>query len=245
MLWQIFRILRHSCVVSLVLAAGLVAVPCISVSSAATIPIGTAIPLSDLIGDQAPPITVGDKVFSDFWYAATGDMPSAGDINVIPIVDGGNYGLRFQGGFLDAPGGGASDAMLGFHVEVDPRFPQFLISDVHLSGNPNVLGENNGTISVCETFMPLTDPMLDIYDDFGTRKVTDQALLVRPVRELDVQKDILALSVGSTATLSFIDQTFSQIIVPEPPGAMMLLVGFTVIAVVTWKGRTRLLVKTD
>lgn len=159
--------------------------------------------------------TVGDKLFSDFTYAFTGDMPPATGINVIPIVDDfGNFGIRLQGGFVDLPGGGASDSLVTFNVTA--LDPELLISDAHLAANVALVGP--GLASVTETFVPLFPTMsLLVYDTPGATLLTDSAVFDVPLRTLPVQKDILLFSTGvwpNFATLSFVDQTFSQI--PDP-----------------------------
>ena len=180
--------------------------------------------MSDLLSGQVMGITVGDKEFTGFAYGNTNDMPPSTAVNVLGLKDtSGNWGITFQGAFGDTPGGGGSDAFIRYQVEVtDPRY---LIHDVHLAGNPNVLGSNNGTISVTETFVPLPSPQLEIYDDFGSVKNTDWANLMVPTRILHVQKDIHSIGITNSSTLSFIDQSFSQIQIPEPATIGLMLVG--------------------
>ena len=159
-------------------------------------------------------ITVGDKVFDEFGYSGTGDMPDALDINVIDHVDlAGNFGLRFQGAFADFQGGGASDALITFRVRVADGSP-FRISDAHLQGNPDVLGPE-GVMAVTETFSEAQNTM-SIYDIVpGNLQNIDWTYFDQTFTELHVQKNIIAWAgQGSAATLSFVDQTFSQ--VPEP-----------------------------
>src|SRR2546427_7354512 len=84
-------------------------------------PAAYAVPLSTLVSGGTK--TCGDKLFSDFYYSSTGDMPTPLYVNVDCITVEGNLGLRFQGGFVDGPGGGSSDAVLSYIVTVtDPRF---------------------------------------------------------------------------------------------------------------------------
>jgi hypothetical protein len=142
-------------------------------------------------------------------------MPSAASINVLPILDDfGNFGIRFQGGFLDLPGGGASDALITFNVTATD--PELLISDAHLAANVALQG--GGLASVTETFLPLfNDVSLLVYDTPGGVLLTDDVVFDVPVRTLPVQKDILLFATGqwaNFATMSFVDQTFSQ--VPDP-----------------------------
>ena len=68
--------------------------------------LGDPVALSTLVQPDGS-IQVGDKIFNNFTYTPTGDMPGADRVNVIPITDvDGNFGLRFQGGFHDVAGGG-------------------------------------------------------------------------------------------------------------------------------------------
>ncbi len=69
----------------------------------------SATTLFDLIPGGS--ITVGSLTFSDFSYLGTGSMPTAAGVNVTTYVDPStnDVGLKFQGSFLDFPGGG-SDA---------------------------------------------------------------------------------------------------------------------------------------
>jgi len=175
-------------------------------------------PLSDLLNGGT--LCSGDKEFSDFSYNGGGDMPAAEDIYVKAITDAdGNFGIRYQGAFVDGFGGGASDALIDFKVTAPEGK---LIKDVHLAANPLVIGgdDSAGLVSITETFLPDNEEVvLSVYDiEPGSRKLTDWADLVdengelAPVQELRVQKDIIAWArqEGSAATLSFIDQTFSQ-----------------------------------
>ncbi len=205
-----------------ILCAAMAVLGLVSVAGASTMVIGDAVLLSDLIGNSQP-LVVGDKEFTDFSYVRSGDMPSSAGVNVVPIQDMmGNFGIRFQGGFNDLPGGDPSDALITYTVSVAPGVDR-LISDVHLAGNPSVANDGVGFAGVVETFLPVfPDLQLQIFSDTGLGQV-DWAFLDTPVASLPVQKDIL-LNAGTSsgATISFIDQTFSQ--VPEP-GTLVLLLG--------------------
>jgi len=216
--------------VLVILAAG--AATC----SAATI-IGQPVLLSSLLGGGS--IVSGDKTFDAFTYLPTGDMPPATSVNVVAIQDDlGNFGIRIQGNFLDiAASAGGSDALVTFNVTAGPNR---LISDVHMQGNPVLLG-TFGSVSVVETFLPFcADPVacvLKIYNDNSLSPpgvLTASTILPTPTKTLPVQKDIAAYALanpqnpsgqGQTATLSFVDQTFSQIVIPEPATAALVLAG--------------------
>lgn len=191
-------------------AALLAAATCVSAGTI-TFPNDTML-LSDLLG--GPTITVGDKVFGDFDYAATEDMPAANAVNVIPIVAGGDFGLRFQGGFIDLVGGSPSDALITFSVTA----PGPMITGAHLAAN---VAATAGVASVTETFLP-DFPTTALMVTSGVN-LTDSAVFDAPVQTLYVQKDILLVAEDSPATLSFVDQTFPQ--VPEPASALLLIAG--------------------
>ena len=184
--------------------------------------IGDSVPLSDLEGGGT--LTVGDKIFSGFNYLATGDMPDSANINVQGIIDcDGNYGVRFQGAFLDLPGGGASDGLIGFNVSVAPN-SSMLISDAHLAANLDVIG--GGLALITETFLPTFNNVnLSVFNDGNQQQLSDWVDFDQPVQSLPVQKDILLLADdnGVATAFSFVDQTFSQ--VPEPSAAWLLMLG--------------------
>jgi hypothetical protein len=190
---------------------------------AETIELGPGVPMSDLLGGEE--LLVGDKLFTDFTYAFTGDNPPPENVNVIPILEilptEQNYGIRFQGGFIDLGTNGASDVLITYTVHVTD--PSRSIVDVHLAANTNI-GPGTGFAGVTETFLPtFPDLIIEAFDlEPGPTQLVDWADLPHPVQWLPVQKDIILLAAerDSVAQLSFVDQTFSQ--VPEP-GAVALL----------------------
>jgi len=217
-----------------VLLLGMLALPWHASTSAATI-IGTPVALSTLLVPNGT-ISAGDKTFTNFTYNQTGDMPPPALVNVIPIQDtAGNFGIRFQGAFIDTTGVvGGSDALITYNVAADATH---LISDAHLEGNPSRLGPF-GSISVTETFLPLGANgqfTMKIYDDQNVNppKLVDNTVFTTPVKSLSVQKDILGLAkvnptdpnAPNTVTLSFVDQTYSQIVIPEPATLALMLAG--------------------
>jgi hypothetical protein len=199
-------------------AVAIAAAPWCGTANAATIP------LSDLIGGGT--ITSGDKIFSDFDYVGSGDMPSAAGINVIAIQgQNGDYGIRFQGPFIDRAGGDPSDALITFNVSVAPGSPM-VISGATMIANPAVFN-GPGLGNVVETFAPnVEDDHLVVYD-FGNGDIdlVDSITFSQTFKTLPVQKDIILHAEGETGavTMSFIDQTFAQ--VPEPSGMLLALGG--------------------
>jgi hypothetical protein len=184
----------------------------------------SAIPLSDLLEADNPGAFIDSDGlrFSNFVYSATGDMPSAMDVNIIPIMDpDGNYGIRIQGAFVDTKTNGFSDAGLSFKVEV---IEGALITDAHLYGDPNVIPDKDdgAFVTVTET---IGNQQMDIYA-FGDPELGSKFsdwVYFEPTSELAlVLKDILAGAKSGLAQITIIDQTFSR--VPEP--GTLLLIGF-------------------
>lgn len=188
--------------------------------------------LSALLGGGS--IQVGDKLFDQFGYLHLGDMPDAGGVNVVGYTDDqGNFGLKFQGAFLDYIGGSGSDALIEFRVTA--LDPNKLITGVTLAGNPNVIG-GTGVMSITETFLPDSPASLSIYDiEPGATKLVDSVDFLQGFRSLHVQKDILAFAATGIPTLSHFTQTFRQTAVPEPSTVALSLVGL--VGLVAWRAR--------
>jgi hypothetical protein len=179
---------------------------------------GAFVPLDFLTaGNQAQ---VGDKLFSDFTFVKSGDFPNnfgADDLNVIGIQTAGNFGIRFQGG-ISPNLGGSGDIFLTYTVEVTN--PNFLISDLHLAYNGSQVSAvteeafaNNVLVAHLEVKNP--PPVFQ-----------DQALIVPPRSELQIEKDIFVRSLNcGTVLISKIDQTFSQVQIPEPTTITLVSAG--------------------
>ncbi|MEM9347578.1 MAG: PEP-CTERM sorting domain-containing protein [Planctomycetota bacterium] len=188
--------------------------------------LGPATLLSDLIENDGT-ILVGDKLFSDFTYLATGDMPSDTAVNVVPIIDNlGNFGLRFQGGFIDLPGNNASDALITYNITVTD--PNLAIIGARMQGNVAMVpvGEPDSIATVTDTFLSeVTDQNLVIFDNGVLLDLDDSVFFEESFTVLNAQKDILLLTGGDDVStiLSFVDQTYYQI--PEPTSLALLGLG--------------------
>jgi hypothetical protein len=197
--------------------------------------IGTGVQLSTLLDGGT--LQIGDKLFSNFTYSHTGDMPDATGVNVITGTDSlGNFGLRFQGGFHDNAGGNSSDALIGYKVTVTD--PSFVITDAHLTSNQSVQGPL-ASLTISENFAGTTNQLFTGTfnnadgNPVGTPKFTDVTFFDVGHSSLTVTKDILAQA-GSDgiATLSQVDQTFSQNHIPEPSSVVLLACGSVILGLV-------------
>ncbi|HVT27722.1 MAG TPA: hypothetical protein VHE81_06865, partial [Lacipirellulaceae bacterium] len=167
------------------------------------IPPTTLSVLIDHSGGANPSITIGSLTFSDFSYLGTGDMPSAGGVNVDAYVDPitNDIGLKFQGSFLDFPGSSGSDALIDFKVTEND--PDKLVTSAALAGNPSVIPMGpgaSGVASVTETFLPTNPtPQLTIFASLnngvpGPTKLTDTGNFATGQSTVFVQKDVLTFN---------------------------------------------------
>ena len=173
--------------------------------------------LADLLDDGS--VVVGDKLFDNFDYDPTGDMPDADDIEVIPINNGLELGLRFQGNFQDIAGDGGSEALLTYDVTV--LDPDLAIASANLSAQLNA---DSGFVGIIETF--LTDHPelgLSVSAEGESGLFSDSVLFGTPPTFLHVQKNIAAFANEDVVSASYIDQTFVQ--TPEPTGIALFLMG--------------------
>ena len=187
--------------------------------------------LKDLIDtDLALSIESGDKLFNQFEYTATGNMPSAEYVSVSAFTDAnGNVGITFQGGFLDRSGNGESYAFINYWVTV--QNPTKKISAAHISGFPSVHGAGSGTMEVTETFSPVVGTV-EIYhfSPSNAFQSDDSTGFTDPHITLHVQTTIHADAPdGGAASMSFIDQTFSQVLIPEPSSVVILITGLALL----------------
>ncbi|TWU25545.1 PEP-CTERM sorting domain-containing protein [Bythopirellula polymerisocia] len=221
-------------------------------SGAMTLPIGQSVKLNLLTQGEIPGIVVGDKLFQEFIYSWTNDMPLPENVNVVAIQTQGNYGIRFQGSFGDLPDIGAqvaSDAHLEFSVHV-VDFPNgaatgengntpglYRISDAHLASAIFLDKNAPGSFgSIDESFLGNSPPIsqtLSVYNSTlggGGSRFEDGVDFNNTYEWLRVQKDIFARAAETAiepVRMTIIDQTFSQVQVevPEPSSVGLLMLG--------------------
>ena len=185
-----------------------------------------SVTLAELLSDDVDGVTVGDKTFSEFFYATLpgDDMPAPEDINVFGFLDSNdNFGLSFHGAFIDLPGGGPSDALLRFTVNVsdDAAAQGYRISDAHLFAGGVGVGDDS-VFTIDETFEQNDASLNAFATTLGgslDTQLSDWVFFDELYTGLRVTKDIFALAGDNTnlpVRATVIDQSFSQELIPEP-----------------------------
>jgi hypothetical protein len=192
-----------------------------------------AVSLADLIATNGSLMVGGSLLFDQFSYSKTGLAPSASSVNVVTLADAGasRYGLRFVGGFQDAPGDGYSSFIVGYRVTAQGNTQ--VIPAAHLAGNPSLFGNDaSGWISISKSFAGMPEKVLNIYDISPDKtKLVDSAELPLQLPSLNVQVDGVLNANSGGASLSLVDSTFqtTTAAVPEPSSvlvwALTMLVG--------------------
>lgn len=200
---------------------------------------GQSVKLDQLTLNNISGIVVGDKLFSNFVYSWTNNMPTPANVNVVALDSGGTYGIRFQGSFSDLPDVGptqvASDASISFTVSVLDT--DFKIKGASLASaifaDPNAPGSFG---SIDESFLgntPVNSELLHVFRStlgVGGSSFEDSVVFTTPYSVLNVQKDIYALSAATAVQpvrMTIIDQLFPQEPtdpqIPEPTSVALLL----------------------
>ena len=190
-------------------------------TSKAQIILGPSVSLADLTNGQD--IIVGDKEFSNF--SISGDF-LASQVSVIPISENGNFGIRFSGSFIS--GANPMDMILGYKVSVT-NSPD-LISAANLLFNGTVVGA--GLAEVTEQVFTNDNQFagqIFVFATATTNKLFDSLAIQPPQPFLTLSKDVIVTaSLPAFATISTIDQSFTQ--VPEPGALALVAAGFTGVA---------------
>lgn len=195
--------------------------------------LGPSVGLNTLT-NQGATLLVEDKLFGDFSFIS-GDF-TASDVLVTPIQDSFGVGLRLSGGFV-AVGSQIRDFIVQFSVTVTNS--PMLISDVHMVYNGNYVGL--GFSEVVETVRDTNGVVLGQFFVSNPPTILESTFYLPAWQtKIFVTKDVILYGGGghpqlNRATISFIDQTFSQI--PEPSTSLLVGAGLVFLLVA---GRRRL-----
>jgi hypothetical protein len=164
-------------------------------------------------------VLAGDKDFSDF--SISGSF-SASQVNVTPIEEGGNFGIRFSGGLVS--GGNPMDLVLAYQVSVT-NSPD-LISAANLLFNGQVVG-GTGLAEVVEQVFTNNNAFygqMFVFASQATNQLFASLPIVPPQQLLTINKDVLiTATLPAFSSISTIDQTYTQ--VPEPSTMALAVAG--------------------
>jgi hypothetical protein len=184
---------------------------------------------------------VGDKEFGAFYFAFTdyGDPTKdlvSSNVNIRALENNIGFGLEFLEPLI-AYNNRTCDVSFAYTAAVAAGY-DYLISDIHLGITGARGGSGTGTVHevVCNDYFGGTQ--VGQVNAYLPSALQDAADIVPAVNELWVSKDVIVSGNGggptSYATISIIDQTYSQI--PEP--STVLLVGLGLLGAVALKRKT-------
>lgn len=199
---------------------------------------GDRLSLASLLGPNSDgKFQVGDKIFTLESFTSNQFTPT--ELTVVGFMHPTNpteFGFDLTGGLGDtSPGDGIiHEFNIQYTVEIAPPYVAmgYRITDNHLVFNGNASGAPGSYARVDETVLdPFTGHVIgqksayDIVNTFGpnSTKLSDELIFGPPgYTILEINKDVkfFAATLGSTASASWIRQSFSQI---PTPGATMLL----------------------
>ncbi len=198
--------------------------------------------LADYVALGSTGCIINDKLFANFQslHTATGGASPATDasVAVAPIVQTGpailnpGPGLLFSTGDWTAFAGQTVNTSIRFTVTI--LDPLFLFKDASLAFSGAATGAE-GAATVSETILPAGAGLFvgDLPGN-GSDVFTD-SVEYDPVRSITILKDIqVKAGVDSFAKISFLQQEFSQVLIPEP--ATLGLTGLVLLAL-SWRRR--------
>lgn len=235
---KLFSTVTVSAVAVVLLFSG----PTIATAVTTNLNAGQSINLATLINNGLS-VEIGDKVFGDFAFtyndfgAPDTDLVSS-NINVKALTNNVGFGLEFQEPLI-ALNTKTKDVTFQYTAMVDTNYSN-LISDIHLAITGSAGGIGTGTVNEVvfnDGFGGTQVGQVGAYVASPT-SVLESSNNVAPVVKLWVQKNVEVSGhsggPGSFATITVLDQTFSQI--PEP--STVLLVGLGLLGAVALKRRS-------
>jgi hypothetical protein len=176
---------------------------------------------------------IGDKIFSSFTDINSGTNPlTAAEITVTPI-NGAEIGVQFNAPW-SASAGQSSDSDITFVVSVVSGGPLLIDDASVVQSSSGFIGDGVANVSegVCGP-TPCTPTLtLQTVNSAGTTSLKDHKVFT-PTGSVFASKDIAVNGNTGFASLSSVQDTFSQTGVPEPTAMGLLgsaLVGLSFIA---------------
>lgn len=194
--------------------------------------------LSSVLGRQ---FIVGDKLFTMPTNAFQSADFNASQVFISPLTTPNpnvGVGFRLTGAFNDAPGGLGTDFVLQYTVEILPQFiaQGLRFTDANLRFNGSATG-NGSFARVDETVMNANNNILGNHSVWaiggGSTRLEDHFLSVLGLTKLKLVKDVQFFANGAngTAGASFVDQVFSQVVIPLPTTGALAAAGLGALAI--------------
>jgi hypothetical protein len=211
---------RGGQLLSIICAAVALAVACAPDSKAQTI-LGPSVSLASLTNSGAD-LIVGDKEFDNF--SISGDY-QASQVNVTPIQENGDYGIRFSGGFV--AGGQTEDLILGYQVSVTNSPDEISAANLLFNG---AVTFGTGLAEVVEQVFTNNPPafygQMAVFATATTNQLSTSLPIIPPQTFLSINKDVeLTAQLPAFSSISIIDQTYTQ--VPEPSTLALAVAGLS------------------
>lgn len=201
---------------------------------------GESINLKTVI-DNTLSVEIGDKIFADFSFAfndhgsPSPDLASS-NINVRALSDNVGFGLEFQEP-LSALNTTTKDITFLYTAMVDPNYNN-LISDIHLAITGTHSGAGTGVVNEVVFNDAFNGTQVGQTGAWLGGTTVSSNILGTAINKLWVSKSVEVSGNNggptSAASITVIDQTFSQI--PEP--STVLLVGLGLLGAVALKRRS-------
>jgi len=199
----------------------------VSSAKAAPVPLPANATLQDLINlNGSGGIQIGNFIFSNFSFtpttgSPTNPAPTASQVTV-STAPGADTGLTFNSFWQSVPGG-SQDGIIRYAVQVT----QGTINQVNLAFNGAAPVPSPGTLaSVSETVSTLSGNgpgailgQLSVSNSIatGATSTNNSTLPIAPLTGIFVSKDVQVVSgPNGIATISWVDNTYHAIAVPEP-----------------------------
>lgn len=204
---------------------------------------GQSVDLGSYLDPSGKAILIGDKLFDDFFYVAsdssgsTTNLLPAGAITLSALSNSVGFGLSFGAPF-HTTNNFLKDFIIKYSVTVTNA--PFLISDLHLSYNGSVIG--GGYNIVTETAYDSLGFGVNVLGQIDVHNppplLSTNLVFNTAQAKLFIEKDIQlgGAGPGDSSSISIINQTFSQVPVPEPSSITLAIAGLA--GLLIWRRRT-------